>query len=198
MPNLWIATFNQGKMREFEKLLRDLKGFELRSAKEFKFYKSPLEDGKTFLDNALIKAKAFKPLLNDEDWVLAEDSGLVVDALDGLPGIHSARYAGPKASDLQNNDKLLKMLAFKKTDNRKAHYFCQMVILGPKGQRIDASGKCEGLIAECPQGRAGFGYDPLFVPNGYEKTMAELTPAEKNKISHRAKACEDFIQKINR
>ena len=197
MPNLWIASFNKGKVREFAKLLEELP-FNLKSAAELNFYKAPEESGKTFLDNATLKAEAFKPLVDKEDWVLAEDSGLLVDALGGLPGVHSARYAGPNASDLLNNDKLLKMLAFKQTNNRKAHYHCQIVALGPQGERIEVSGDCHGEITLSPKGKGGFGYDPIFKPDGFEKSAGELTPKEKRSVSHRAKACALFIEKLSR
>lgn len=197
MPNLWIATFNQGKIREFESLLKKLEGYELRSAGEYKHYRAPEENGSSFLENATIKAKSFKALVNTEDWVLAEDSGIEVEALDGLPGIHSARYAGPNAIDQQNNDKIFKMLNFKKTTNRNARYFCQIIALGPDNKKIEVSGSCEGKIALIPSGNKGFGYDPIFIPRDFSKTMAELLPFEKNKISHRAKATSEFIKKLN-
>jgi len=196
LPNIWIASFNKGKLKEFTKLLEGLP-FGVRSASEFKFYKSPEENGQTFLENAAIKAESFRPLVEASDWVIGEDSGLIVEALDGLPGLHSARYAGPKASDLQNNDKLLKMLNFKQTDNRKAHYHCQIVALGPDGQRVEVSGDCHGEILTAPKGSGGFGYDPLFKPDGFEKSAGELTPREKRSVSHRAKACADLIEKLS-
>ncbi len=196
LPNLWIATFNDGKLKEFKSLFRDT-DFEIKSPREFEFYKSPEETGDTFLENATIKAKSFRPLVPENDWVLSEDSGLEVTALNNLPGVHSARYAGPKALDRQNNDKLLKMLAFKKTADRSARYFCQMVALGPGGIKLEVSGECKGKIANIPSNaKGGFGYDPLFIPEGFDKTMAELTPREKNKISHRGKAARELLSKL--
>lgn len=196
MPSLWISSFNKGKLKEFVSLFKEL-DFEVKSASDLDFFRSPEETGQTFLTNALIKAEALKPFINEDDWVIGEDSGLIVEALDGLPGVHSARYAGPKALDSQNNDKLLKMMGFKKTDNRKAKYFSQIVALGPHGQKIEVSGECQGEILTIPKGTGGFGYDPLFRPEGLEKTMAELTPKEKSAISHRAKACALLLEQMS-
>lgn len=196
MPNLWIASFNKGKLKEFESLFRDT-DFTIKSAKEFEFYKAPEETGATFLENATIKAKAFRPLVDENDWVVAEDSGIEITALNNLPGIHSARYAGPNALDRQNNDKVFKMLNFKQATDRSARYFCQIVALGPDNQRIELSGECKGKIALLPSNaKGGFGYDPLFIPEGHEKTMAELTPREKNAISHRGKATRELLEKL--
>lgn len=196
MPSIWIASFNKGKLKEFSKLLEELP-FEVKSAGELKFYNPPAETGQTFLANAAIKAEAFKPLAESDDWVIGEDSGIIVDALNGLPGVHSARYASANASDVQNSDKLLKMLGFKQTNNRKAHYHCQIVALGPNGARIEVSGDCHGEILITPKGSGGFGYDPIFKPDGFEKSAAELTPREKRSVSHRAKACAEFLKKLS-
>jgi len=196
LPSIWIASFNKGKLKEFSKLFEETP-FEVKSANEFKFYNPPAETGQTFLANATIKAESFKPLIGPEDWVIGEDSGIVVDALNGLPGVHSARYAGPNSSDVQNYLKLLKMLGFKQTDNRKAHYHCQIVALGPNDARVEASGECHGNIATKAQGTGGFGYDPIFIPEGFEKTAGELTPKEKRSVSHRAKACAEFLKKLS-
>lgn len=195
MPRLWIASFNKGKLKEFKKLFEKT-DFEIFSASDMDFYSAPEETGETFLENARIKAKSFKAMAPQEDWVVAEDSGLQVEALGGLPGVHSARYAGPKALDSQNNDKILKMLTLKRAANRNAHYFCQIVALGPNGETIEVDGICKGQIGYKLIGSNGFGYDPLFIPNGYEKTMAELSPAEKNKISHRTQATQKLLEKL--
>lgn len=198
MPKLWIASFNEGKLKEFKSLFRDT-DFEIKSAREFEFYKAPEETGRTFLDNATIKANSFRPMVDESDWVVAEDSGLEVTALNKLPGVHSARYAGPNALDRQNNDKVLKMLAFKKTADRSARYFCQIVALGPNGERFEISADCKGNITNIPSNaKGGFGYDPLFIPEGFEKTMAELTPREKNSISHRGKATKELLEKLSK
>lgn len=197
MPNLWIASFNSGKLKEFTSLFRN-SDFTVKSAREFEFYRPPEETGETFLENATLKAKSFRPLVDDGDWVVAEDSGIEITALNSLPGVHSARYAGEKALDRQNNDKVFKMLAFKKTSDRSARYFCQIVALGPNGQKIEVSADCKGKIALMPSnGKGGFGYDPIFIPEGLEKTMAELTPREKNEISHRGKATRELLRELS-
>ena len=193
MLKLWIASFNDHKIKEIKSLLpKDLE-CEIFSARDLNFYSAPEETGKTFLENATLKAKAMRPLVPETDWLLAEDSGLEVEALDGRPGIHSARYAGPKASDMMNNDKLLKMLNFKGEASRSARYFCQIFAIGPNEETVECSGHCLGMIAKKPSGSDGFGYDPLFVPEGFEITMAELTLKEKNQISHRKKAFTKFL-----
>ena len=137
MFKLWVASFNSHKIKEIKSLLPKGLECEILSARDLKFYSAPEETGKTFLENATIKAKSMRPLVPKTDWLIAEDSGLEVEALDGLPGIHSARYAGPKASDLMNNYKLLKMLDFKGQSSRNARYFCQLVALGPKDASSD-------------------------------------------------------------
>ncbi len=176
---------------------KEMTDIMLFSAKDLSFYSAPQEDGTSFLENAWIKAKAMKPLTPPTDWLIAEDSGIEVEALDGLPGIHSARYAGNSSSDMMNNDKLLKMLNFKSNGSRKARYFCQIVALGPKGQSFEASGECTGSIANGFSGSGGFGYDPIFIPNGFECSMAEISLKEKNKISHRKKAFTKFLSQLD-
>ena len=193
MLKLWIASFNDHKIKELKSLLpKDLE-CKLFSARDLDFYSAPEETGKTFLENATIKAKSMRPLIPKTDWLLAEDSGLEVEALDDLPGIYSARYAGKRASDLMNNDKLLKMLNFKGQTSRKARYFCQIVTIDPNGEFLEFSGDCCGTIAHKPSGSNGFGYDPLFIPEGFKVSMAELSPKEKNNISHRQKAFTKFL-----
>ena len=198
MPNIWVATFNNHKIKELKSLVpKEMTDISLYSAKDLSFYSAPKEDGVSFLENAWIKAKAMKPLTPKADWLIAEDSGIEVEALGGLPGIHSARYAGKSSSDMMNNDKLLKMLNFKSEGSRKARYFCQIVALGPEGQKLEASGECLGTIANKLSGSGGFGYDPLFVPDGFECTMAEISLKEKNKISHRKKAFTKFLSQLD-
>jgi XTP/dITP diphosphohydrolase len=190
-----VASFNDHKIKEFKSLLPKSIECELFSAKELDFYSPPEETGKTFLENATLKAKSMRPLVPQTDWLIAEDSGLEVEALDGLPGIFSARYAGERASDLMNNDKLIKMLNFKGGSSRKARYYCSLIAISPDGAVFDFDGDCPGLIANSPSGQGGFGYDPLFIPEGFEVTMAELTPKQKNQISHRGKAFNKFLAK---
>jgi XTP/dITP diphosphohydrolase len=125
-------------------------------------------------------------------WVMAEDSGLVVEGLGGMPGIHSARYAGPKASDAENTAKLLKMLAIRTIANRNASFVATLVAFSPEGVEHVFEGRLDGEIAKAQRGTSGFGYDSVFIPAGESKTLSELGIAFKNKISHRAKAIERF------
>jgi len=194
--DLWIATSNAGKLKEFQNMAMS-SSLKIRTPKELDFYTSPKETGETFLENAKIKAHSLHKSLNDKNvWVLAEDSGLVVDGLNGLPGIHSARYAGPNARDSENNAKLLKMLGFKSANNRKAHYYCSIFVINPEGKELNYEGKIEGDIGKKLSGTGGFGYDPLFIPSGESKTLAELDPSFKSKNSHRSKAFKQFLSEL--
>jgi XTP/dITP diphosphohydrolase len=186
---LWVATGNQGKLNEFKMLLNRLVqgGLNLHAQSELPVFSPPPENGDSFVANARIKARALKAM-KPGTWVVADDSGLAVEGLNGIPGIHSARYAGPKASDAENNAKLLKMMTLRPMANRKAAFICSIVAFDPQGQEHVFEGRLEGEIAKAPKGNMGFGYDPVFVPTGETQTLAELGPAFKNKVSHRAKA----------
>ncbi len=196
LKTLWIASFNPGKLTEFKRLFEQ-QNFDLRLAKDIAGYESPEETGDTFETNAKIKAYSLFKILRQEEWVLAEDSGIMVDGLGGLPGVHSARYAGPKASDLLNNDKLLKMLKLRSPLNRKAKYVSCIYIKSPDVE-FSVFGELEGQIAHSAKGKEGFGYDPIFIPTGYDKTMAELGMGIKNQISHRQKACAALKTELER
>lgn len=195
---IWIATTNRGKLAEFETLLAPLKssGWSIKSALDLGSYYPPKEDGLTFLDNARIKARSMKAVAPEGSWILADDSGLEVEGLGGLPGVHSARYAGPKASDLENRTKLLKIMGLKQLQSRKAQFVCRIVAFDPKGQEHAAEGVLVGSIAKREAGKYGFGYDSVFVPEGEEKTLAELGPATKNKLSHRGQAIRALLPLI--
>jgi XTP/dITP diphosphohydrolase len=143
-----------------------------------------VEDGETFEANALIKARELRDVL--EDWTLADDSGLAVDALDGAPGIYSARFAGTHGDDEANNRLLLEQLEGRQ--DRGAAFVCVIALCSPGGEEWVVRGECRGDIGFSPSGETGFGYDPLFVPTGYDKTFAELGEAVKSRISHRAHA----------
>ncbi len=183
---LWLATTNNSKIREIKSLLEPMK-IEIHTCAELSYYSPPNETGKTFEENARLKAKSLRSVV-PQDWVLAEDSGLEVEALGNLPGVHSARYAGPKASDAENTSKLIKMINLKTTDNRKARFACCMVLLSPAGQESIFAGSLMGEITKGMRGTQGFGYDSVFQPQGETKTMGEMDLAQKNRISHRAKA----------
>jgi len=186
---LWIATGNQGKLNEFKMLLnRQVQiGLNLRAQAELPVFSPPPENGDSFVANARIKARALKAV-KPGTWVVADDSGLAVEGLNGLPGIHSARYAGPNARDGENTAKLLKMMTLRPIANRKAAFICVLVAYDPTGQEHVFEGRLEGEIAKAAKGTGGFGYDPVFIPVGETKTFGELEAAYKNKISHRAKA----------
>ncbi len=194
--DLWIATSNAHKLKEFINLSFS-SPFKIRTPKELDFYSSPAETGSSFLENAQIKARSLHKTLSDKKaWVLAEDSGLVVDGLGGLPGIHSARYAGEKARDSENNAKLLKMMSFKSPETRSAHYMCEIFVISPDGEESHFPGQMNGQIAKKLSGTGGFGYDPLFIPDGQTQCLADLGDAFKNKHSHRATAYKAFLKSV--
>lgn len=181
---LWIATGNRGKLIEFKTLLPQM---DIHPQSELPVYAPPPETGKTFEENARLKARGLKAVKTGV-WVIGEDSGLEVDGLGNLPGIHSARYAGPKASDSENVAKLLKMMSLRSAQNRKARFQCCMVVYSPEGIEHVIQGTLHGTISDKPKGTDGFGYDPIFVPEGETRTLAELGITKKNQISHRAQA----------
>ncbi len=183
---LVLATGNQGKVREFEQIL-DGCCCAMVSLRDYPGLVMPPENGDSFLENARIKARAVGEQLGE--WVLSDDSGLEVEALHGGPGIHSARYAGPDAGDQANNRKLLESLEGVPPGRRGAAFVCVLLLRSPAGEEWSFAGRCPGRIATTLSGRGGFGYDPLFlVPPDYRRTMAELAPDEKNRISHRGAA----------
>lgn len=182
--NLWIATSNKGKLAEFRSLLSPI---QIHSPAELSVYSYPAETGKTFLDNARLKARSLKSM-KPQDWVVGEDSGLEAEGLGGLPGIHSARYAGERASDAENNAKLLKMMQLRAGPNRAAQFRCTIVAFSPNGTEHVIEGLLQGEISSQARGTTGFGYDPVFIPKGETLTLAELGLAKKNAISHRAQA----------
>jgi XTP/dITP diphosphohydrolase len=188
MKTIVIATKNAGKAREYRAMLAP-QGIEVKTLADF----SPVkinENGTSFEENATIKAVTAMKALHLP--VMADDSGLVVDALDGAPGIHSARYAGDH-DDAANNKKLLHELKGVPDDQRTAHFHTTIVAVKPDGTKLVANGRVDGHILHQPVGYNGFGYDPLFYVDDLKKSMAELTPEEKNQISHRGRALRDFM-----
>ena len=183
---LWIATTNKGKMIEFQTLLHGLP-FKIHSVSELNTYAAPPETGSQFEDNARIKARSLKAM-KPEAWVIGEDSGLEVFGLNNMPGVHSARYAGPKATDAENVAKLLKMMSIRSADKRGAQFKSVIVGFKPNGEEFVVTGEVKGEISRGLKGQGGFGYDPIFIPEGYTMTFAEMGLTEKNKISHRAQA----------
>lgn len=177
MKKLVVATHNANKIREIGQILPDWEVVGEDSNAE--------ETEKTFAGNALLKARAIAPR-HAGAWVLADDSGLEVDALNGAPGVYSARYAGEDGNTLANNALLLKNL--QGVSNRAAHFSCAIALIDPQGKEHVVEGQCPGHIQEAPTGAGGFGYDPLFIPEGFDRSFAELSPEEKNAISHRGRA----------
>ena len=193
---LWFASGNQGKTNEMKMLLNRLISagrLKLHTQNELPVFSQPPENGDSFVANARIKARALKSVKSGV-WVIAEDSGLAVEGLGGLPGIHSARYAGPKASDGENIAKLLKMMTIRPMNSRKGAFISTIVAFDPEGKEYVFDGRMEGEIAKAARGTQGFGYDSVFIPEGETKTLAELGVAFKNKVSHRAKAVTQFME----
>jgi len=189
MIELLIGTKNQGKVSEISEKLRGLQ-IKLKSLQDFPDLEEPLETGKSFEENAILKARSYA--LQTGLLTLADDSGLEVEALEGEPGVFSARYAGEKATDQDNISKLLDKL--QNIENRKARFVCVMVLCDGKGEiQHLAKGICNGIIATEPRGKNGFGYDPIFIPDGFESTFGELSSNVKQKISHRAKALKKIV-----
>ncbi len=183
------ATKNRGKIKEIAEILGGL-GFEVISQADAGIDVEILETGTSFIENARIKAQAVALLCDDA--VLADDSGLCVDALDGAPGIYSARYAGEDASDADKIRKLLGELDGEQA--REAHFETAVVFLYPDGREIVATGRVDGRITNAPEGEGGFGYDPIFYSTELGKTFGEAADEEKNAVSHRAKALEALYE----
>ncbi len=184
---LLLATRNQKKKKELQQILNDL-DIQIITLDEVPALPEVIEDGETFSQNAI--KKAVETAVASGLPCLADDSGLVVDALNGQPGIYSARFAGEAADDLQNNQKLLKLMADVEPEKRTARFVCVIALSDAAGKVKTVEGSCEGNIAFEPSGSGGFGYDPLFVPDAFTCTFAELSPEQKNRISHRGKALE--------
>ncbi|RAK21343.1 XTP/dITP diphosphohydrolase [Anoxybacillus vitaminiphilus] len=187
-----IATKNAGKVKEFQTLFAE-KGVEVKSLLDFENAPDVEETGETFAENAILKAETIANYLNKV--VIADDSGLAVDALDGRPGVYSARYAGEHKNDKENIAKVLEELKGVPFEKRTARFHCALAVAVPRQRTVVVEGTCEGYIAETQTGTNGFGYDPIFYVPEKQKTMAELSKEEKNKISHRANALKK-LEKI--
>lgn len=201
---LVIATNNEGKRQEFAAAFAPL-GVGVRSLADFNELPEIIEDGVTFADNAQLKAKLVANHLQLP--VLADDSGLCVDALDGRPGVYSARYAGEQATDEDNNNKLLAELKALRQEEEEfaaendrlstAHFVCALALYDPLTEKLlTVEGRCSGYITAVPRGTNGFGYDPLFFVPQYGQTMAELPPQLKMEISHRGEAIRQLLQRL--
>lgn len=185
MKKIIVATKNQGKIKEMINSFTNLP-VELHSLAEFGPLPEAIEDGNTFTENALKKARFYAKETGFA--CLADDSGLEIAVLNNAPGIYSARFAGYHADDLANNQKMLSELKNKQVESSPAQYVCSLVFVDTDGTELNSIGKCEGIIRNFAQGNNGFGYDPYFFVPELNKTMAELSIEEKNKISHRGKA----------
>ena len=179
-----LASGNAHKARELGRLLE---GWEVETFAGG----LPEETGKTFVENARLKARHVHAALGGAEWVLADDSGIEAAALHGVPGVRSARYAGEDATDEQNLAKLIGALAG--SDDRRVRYVAELVAIAPGGGEVTARGELTGTLAAAPRGTGGFGYDPAFVPDGETRTVAEMSPGEKDAISHRARAARALL-----
>ncbi len=186
---LYLASGNAHKVAEMNALAAASGlAVEIISAKAVGGMPPVVEDSGTFVGNARKKAGALKAVLPADAWVLADDSGLCVDFLGDGPGVESAYYAGPSGDGAANLRKLVQVMSGVPAGKRGARFVCVLLIAGPGGVELIFEGRCEGTLCEVPQGGAGFGYDPLFVPSGHERTFAELGDEVKNSLSHRGRA----------
>jgi len=195
MKELVVATRNRGKLQEI-RLLLDGVVDTVHCAGDFAGFPETIEDGLTFRDNALKKAREAMRFTGLP--ALADDSGLVVDVLDGRPGVHSARFAGEDAGDAANNRRLLDELNGIPADQRQAAFVCVLAFVTPDGCEQVFSGRIGGAVLAAERGEGGFGYDPLFLVEGFDRTMAELSPQEKNSISHRGQALQHFMEFLSK
>jgi len=188
-----LATKNAGKIKEFQQLLKNFP-VEIKNLNDFGPIPEVEEDGTTFDDNAYKKASFTAKVLGLP--AIADDSGLVVEALDGAPGVRSARFAGENATDKENIEKLLHEM--KGISNRKAAFECVISIAVPSGPALTYEGRCEGEITVKPEGTSGFGYDPIFYYPEYGKTFAEISGEEKNRVSHRGRALQEVAAEFDK
>lgn len=193
-PTIVLASRNQKKSAEIRALLEPF-GIPLVSVADFEHSEEVVEDGETFQQNA--EKKAAQTALTLHHWAIGEDSGLQVDALNGRPGIYSARYSGEHATDEANNAKLIEELQHVPDHQRGAGYICHVAVSAPNGTiRLNVEAHCRGRITHAPRGTNGFGYDPFFEIREYHKTFGELHPSVKQHLSHRARAFERLIPQL--
>jgi XTP/dITP diphosphohydrolase len=191
-----LASGNRHKAEEFQRLANESKlDLKIKPAIPMP---DVIEDTGTFAGNARKKALALKALLPADSWVLSDDSGVCVDALGGAPGVESAYFAGPQHDATANLDKLTEIMRPVPAGQRSARFVCVLMLLGPDGKEQVFEGRCEGVLAHEPIGGKGFGYDPLFIPDGFDHTYAQLTETEKNKISHRGRAWQTLAEWLGR
>lgn len=194
MSRLVVASNNEHKIEEIKNILKKY-SIEIVSMKEAGIDIDIEENGKTFMENAKIKAKALHDILKD-DMILADDSGLMVEELGGAPGVYSARFAGEHGDSRKNNEKLLSLLQGVPYEKRDARFVCAMYLIINNDKVVQVQGEIEGKIVEEYKGQSGFGYDPLFFVLEYNKTFAEMASDEKNNISHRGRALEKLDKEL--
>ena len=190
-----VATGNSGKIREIKEILSDI-DTQIYSMKELGINSEPEENGKTFEENALIKARTLHGLLKEDALVLADDSGLVIDYLNGEPGIYSARYMGEDTAYTIKCQNILDRLSGVPKEKRSARFISSIALIYPDGREETVTASMEGYIAKEAKGNGGFGYDPIFYVEEFKKNVAELSDDEKNSISHRGKALRLMRDKI--
>lgn len=195
MKRFIVATKNEGKLKEIRKVLEGMP-FEVISMVQAGINDDIEENGKTFEENSYIKASYIARITGE--IVMADDSGLEVDCIDGAPGIYSARFNGIGAKDIDNNNKLLTMMSNVPMEERSARFVSAICVVLPDGNNFTVRGTCEGYIGFDPKGDKGFGYDPLFYLPEFKKTMAEMNLDEKNKVSHRGKALKLMIEELKK
>lgn len=194
---LYLASGNAHKAAELQALVAEAAlSWEIISARTVGGMPAVEEDTGTFIGNARKKALALRAKLPAGSWVLADDSGLCVDALGGAPGVESAYYAGSEGDGAANLAKLVSVMRDVPESNRGAHFVCVLVVITGDGVEVEAEGRVDGRLLHAPRGGAGFGYDPLFVPAGSSLTMAEMSEMEKNRLSHRHRAWETLVPRL--
>ena len=191
---LLLASHNSGKLAELGSLLEGLP-VEVAGLGDYPDLPDPVEDGATFLENARRKVAS---AASSGAWVLADDSGLCVEALDGGPGVHSARFAGRQGDHAANIAKVLELLRGIPQEGRRATFVCTLVLRAPEGREWVIEGGCDGFIGDAPRGTGGFGYDPIFLVKDTGRTLAEMSLEEKNMISHRARAVQKMLEIIRK
>ena len=189
---LVIATSNEDKVREIDEILEGT-GYRAVSMKEAGIKADIIEDGKTFEENALIKARAVHALAKPDDYVMADDSGLCIDALDGAPGIYSARFCGENSTYPEKFAKIFSMLEGVPEEKRTARFVCAVAVVS-----FTVRGECEGVLHEKPAGENGFGYDPIFYVPEFGMTTAQMPPEQKNSISHRGRALRKMVEELSK
>lgn len=190
-----IATKNKGKAKEFEQLFAPL-GVEVLTLLDLRDVPDIEETGTTFEENAILKAEAIAQIT--DSYVIADDSGLIIDALDGRPGVFSARYAGDDHDDEANIDKVLLEMEGIPEPERKARFYCALALAKANAETMTVAGTCEGLIMKARKGTEGFGYDPIFYVPSEKRTMAQLPPEKKNEISHRSDALKKLEPQVKK